>query len=471
MEKNYDVIVGGAGIVGANIFKELSRFEIKLLLIEKEDDVSSFGSTIANTGIIHGGYDPVPGSLKAILNSEGKKLWRDLTKKLNIDSEFNGVLVLAYNEEEEKIIEELYERGIKNRVNVEILDKIEIKRLEPNLKETYTKGLFSPDAGIIDPFLATIKLVRLGFINGGEVLLSCEIKDLIQEKDKVLVITDKGEFKTKIFINSLGFFGKKFLKENTIFPRRGQYLVTDKNLKGLVSRPIFGVPSEKGKGITITPTTHGNILLGPTSYIVNSYDTSSYLIEREEILQKVNKFIEFDFSPFIIRDFAGVRASSKKRDFIIEFEDNSNILHVQGIDSPGLTASPAIAKYVVSLIKERIYLKEKENFIDYLEKDISLKNLSKEEIDKLIMIYPSFGEIICRCEFVSKGEILQTLKTFPYPKNIDGLKRRVRVTSGRCQGSFCMIRILRILNECNNIPFEEIKKKGKSGVVVYGEIE
>ncbi|MDI6860943.1 MAG: NAD(P)/FAD-dependent oxidoreductase [Caldisericia bacterium] len=471
MEKNYDVIVGGGGVVGANIFRELSRFKITLLLIEKEDDVASFGSTIANTGIIHGGYDPIPGTLKALLNSEGKKLWRDLTEKLNIDSEFNGVLVLAYNNEEEKILEELYERGIKNKINVEIIDKSEIKRLEPNLKEIYTKGLFSLDAGIIDPFLATIKLIRSGFINGGEVLLSCEIKNLVQDKDTILVITDKGEFKTKIFINSLGFFGKKFLKEDSIFPRRGQYIITDKNLKGLVNRPIFGVPTDKGKGVSITPTTHGNILLGPTSRIVKSYDTSSYLNEREEILEKVSKFIDFDFSPFIIRDFAGVRASSKRRDFIIEFEEGTNILHVQGIDSPGLTASPAIAKYVVSLIKDRINLKEKENFIDFLDKDISLKNLSKEEIDKLIKKDPSFGEIICRCEFVSKGEILHTLKTFPTPKNIDGLKRRLRVTSGRCQGSFCMIRILKILNEFNGTPFEEIKKKGKNGLIVYGEIE
>lgn len=471
MEKNYDVIVGGGGIVGASIFSELSKYELKILLIEKECDVASFGSTIANTGIIHGGYDPIPGTLKGILNSEGKKIWKELTQKLHIDSEFNGVLVLAYSDEEEKILYELYDRGIKNKVNVEIIDRNEIKKLEPNLKEGYKKGLFSPDAGIIDPFIATIKLVRSGYLNGGEVLLSCEIKNLIEENGEIVVITEKGDFKTKIFVNAMGFFGKKFLKEDTIFPRRGEYLVTDKNLKGLVNRPIFGVPSEKGKGISITPTPHGNLLLGPTSHIVKSYDTSSYLKEREEILEKVSKFIDFDFSAFLIRDFAGIRASSTRKDFIIEFEKNSNILHIQGIDSPGLTSAPAIAKYVVSLIKEKISLKEKKNFIYSLEKDISLKNLSKEEIDNLIKKDPNFGEIICRCEFVSKGEILKALKTFPEPKNIDGLKRRLRVTSGRCQGSFCTIRILKILNEELNIPFEEIKKKGKDGVIVYGEIE
>ncbi|MCX8095464.1 MAG: NAD(P)/FAD-dependent oxidoreductase [Caldisericia bacterium] len=471
MEKNYDVIIGGGGIVGANIFRELSKYELKILLIEKECDVASFGSTIANTGIIHGGYDPIPGSLKALFNSEGKKLWRDLTEKLHIDSEFNGVLVLAYTDEEEKFLYELYERGIKNKVNVEIIDKNEIKRLEPNLKDTYKKGLLSPDAGIIDPFIATINLVRSGYLNGGEVLFSCEIKDLINENGWVIVITNKGDFKTKIFVNALGFFGKKFLKKDEIFPRRGQYLITDKSLKGLVSRPIFGVPTEKGKGISITPTPYGNLLLGPTSHIVNSYDTSSYLKEREEILERISNFIDFDFSNFIIRDFTGVRASSKRKDFIIEFDDNSNILHVQGIDSPGLTASPAIARYVSDLIKERISLKEKKDFIESIEKDISLKNLTKLEIDELIKKNPSYGEIICRCEFVSKGEILQTLKNFPEPKNIDGLKRRLRVTSGRCQGSFCTIRILKILNEEKKIPFEKIKKKGSRGVIVYGEIE
>ncbi len=472
MEKDFDVVIGGGGIVGASIFRELSRYELNLLLVEKEEDIASFGSTIANTGIIHGGYDPKPNSLKAILNREGKKLWRDLTQKLNIDSEFNGVLVLAYNSEEEKSLYELYKRGIKNGVNVKILKKEEIKKIEPNLKETYTLGLISEDAGTIDPFVATINIVRNGFENHGKVLLDTEILDIIREKGKVIIVTTRGEIKTKIFVNACGFFGRKFLKDkNLIFPRRGEYLITDKNLKGLISRPIFGVPSEKGKGISITPTPHGNLLLGPTSYIVKEYDRSSNHKEREEILEKENSFIDFDFVPFIIRDFAGVRASSKTKDFIIGFEKNSNVLHVQGIDSPGLTASPAIAKFVSNLIKEKIPLVKKKNFKESLKPNINLKKLSKEEIDKLIQKEPSYGEIVCRCEFVSKGEILESLKTFPYPKNIDGLKRRLRVTSGRCQGSFCTIRILKILNDELKIPFEEIKKKGKEGRIVYGEIE
>ncbi|MGC9088556.1 MAG: NAD(P)/FAD-dependent oxidoreductase [Caldisericia bacterium] len=472
MEKNFDVVVGGGGIVGASIFRELSRYELNLLLVEKEEDIASFGSTIANTGIIHGGYDPIPNSLKAILNREGKKLWIELTQKLNIDSEFNGVLVLAKESDEEKILYELYERGVKNNVEVKILNKEEIKKIEPNLKETYSLGLFSSDAGTIDPFIATINLVRSGFENQGKVLFDTEILEVIREKERVILITNSGEIKTKIFVNACGFFGKKFLKdENLIFPRRGEYLITDKNLKGLISRPIFGVPSEKGKGISITPTPHGNILLGPTSHIVENYDLNSYIKERNEILEKVNSFIDFDFVPYIIRDFAGVRASSKTKDFIIGFEDTSNVLHVQGIDSPGLTAAPAIGKYVSSLIKKRITLKEKKNFKETLEPKINLKKLSKEEIDMLIQKEPSFGEIVCRCEFVSKGEILEELKTFPYPKNIDGLKRRLRVTSGRCQGSFCTIRILKILNEELKVPFEEIKKKGKEGRVIYGEIE
>jgi len=472
LEKDFDVVIGGGGIVGASIFRELSRYELNLLLVEKEEDVSSFGSTIANTGIIHGGYDPIPGTLKAILNKEGKKLWRDLAQKLNIDCEFNGVLVLAYNSEEEKILYELYDRGIKNGVNVKILKKNEIKKLEPNLKETYTLGLISEDAGTIDPFIATINIVRSSYENGGKVLLDTEILEVIREGESIILITNRGEIKTKIFVNSCGFFGKKFLKDETlIFPRRGEYLITDKNLKGLISRPIFGVPSMKGKGISITPTPHGNILLGPTSYIVKEYDTSSTLKEREEILEKVSSFIDFNFFPYIIRDFAGVRASSKTKDFIIEFEKDSNVLHVQGIDSPGLTASPAIAKLVSNLIKEKIPLVKKKNFKETLKPNINLKKLSKEEIDKLIQKEPSFGEIICRCELVSKGEILESLKIFPYPKNIDGLKRRLRVTSGRCQGSFCTIRILKILNEEWNVPFEEIKKKGKEGKIIYGEIE
>ncbi|MGB9843510.1 MAG: NAD(P)/FAD-dependent oxidoreductase, partial [Caldisericia bacterium] len=255
MEKDFDVVVGGGGIVGASIFRELSRHELNLLLVEKEEDIASFGSTIANTGIIHGGYDPIPNSLKAILNREGKKLWIELTQKLNIDSEFNGVLVLAKESDEEKILYELYERGVKNNVEVKILNKEEIKKIEPNLKETYSLGLFSSDAGTIDPFIATINLVRSGFENQGKVLFDTEILEVIREKERVILITNSGEIKTKIFVNACGFFGKKFLKdENLIFPRRGEYLITDKNLKGLISRPIFGVPSEKGKGISITPT-------------------------------------------------------------------------------------------------------------------------------------------------------------------------------------------------------------------------
>ncbi len=285
MEKNYDVIVGGGGIVGANIFRELSKYDLKLALIEKEEDICSFGSTIANTGIIHGGYDPTPGSLKAELNILGKYIWKDLVKKLNIPSQFNGVLVLAYNKNEEEILNKIYINSKKNGVELEILSKEEIKKIEPSLRDDYTKGLFCREAGIIDPFIATFNLVKNGYENGGDVILDCEILDLIIENDSIKLITKKGNFETKIFVNALGFFGKKFLEDkDLIFPRRGQYLVTDKNLKNLVSRPIFGVPTEMGKGITISPTPHGNLLLGPTSHKASFYDTSSNLKEKEEII-------------------------------------------------------------------------------------------------------------------------------------------------------------------------------------------
>jgi len=472
LEKSYDVIVGGGGAVGSNIFRELSKYELKLALIEKEEDICSFGSTIANTGIIHGGYDPIPGSLKAKLNVLGKNIWKDLVEKLNIPSQFNGVLVLAYNENEEKILNDLFINSQKNSVGLEILSKEKIKNLEPNLRDDYTKGLFCSEAGIIDPFIATFNLVKNGYENGGDVILDCEIFDLINGKDSIKLITKRGDLETKIFINALGFFGKKFLEDkDSIFPRRGQYLVTDKNLKNLVSRPIFGIPTEIGKGITISPSPHGNLLLGPTSHKVSFYDTSSNLKEREEILEKVNKYTDFDFNPYIIRDFAGVRASSKTKDFIIGYEDGKNIVQVQGIDSPGLTSAPAIAKMVAGLIKEKINLVEKKNFKDYLEPNIKINDLDKNETDNLIQKNNNYGEIICRCEFVSKGEIIDALNSFPKPVNLDGLKRRLRVSSGRCGGSFCTIRIIKILNEYYGLDFTEIKKKGNKSNLVYGEIE
>ena len=472
MEKSYDVIVGGGGAVGSNIFRELSKYELKLALIEKEEDICSFGSTIANTGIIHGGYDPIPGSLKAKLNVLGKNIWKDLVEKLNIPSQFNGVLVLAYNENEEKILNDLFINSQKNSVGLEILSKEKIKNLEPNLRDDYTKGLFCSEAGIIDPFIATFNLVKNGYENGGDVILDCEIFDLINGKDSIKLITKRGDLETKIFINALGFFGKKFLEDkDSIFPRRGQYLVTDKNLKNLVSRPIFGIPTEIGKGITISPSPHGNLLLGPTSHKVSFYDTSSNLKEREEILEKVNKYTDFDFNPYIIRDFAGVRASSKTKDFIIGYEDGKNIVQVQGIDSPGLTSAPAIAKMVAGLVKKKINLVEKKNFKDYLEPNIKINDLDKNETDNLIQKNSNYGEIICRCEFVSKGEIIDALNSFPKPVNLDGLKRRLRVSSGRCGGSFCTIRIIKILNEYYGLDFTEIKKKGNKSNLVYGEIE
>ncbi|MBP7139967.1 MAG: FAD-dependent oxidoreductase, partial [Caldisericia bacterium] len=214
-----------------------------------------------------------------------------------------------------------------------------------------------------------------------------------------------------------------------------------------------------------------NLLLGPTSHKVSFYDTSSNLKEREEILGKVNKYIDFDFNQYIIRDFAGVRASSKTKDFIIGYEDGKNIVQVQGIDSPGLTSAPAIAKMVAGLIKEKINLVEKKNFKDYLEPNIKINDLDKNETDNLIQKNSNYGEIICRCEFVSKGEIIDALNSFPKPVNLDGLKRRLRVSSGRCGGSFCTIRIIKILNEYYGLDFTEIKKKGNKSNLVYGEIE
>lgn len=469
-EKFYHVIVGGAGIVGSAIFRELTKYDIKVLLIEKENDVCSFGSTIANTGIIHGGYDPLPNSLKAVLNREGNIIWKDLTKKLNIPSSFLGIIVLAFNEDEEKLIYELKNRGDINKVPVEIVSRDEILKLEPNLRKDVKLGLLSLNGGTIDPFIATFNLIKNGFENGGEVSLGEKILEVYSEGKYLKVKSNKNSYLCEIFINSLGFFGREFLNDkSTIYPRRGQYLIVDRQLENLVNRPIFGVPSDKGKGVAITKTVHGNILLGPTSYKVDSYDLSSTKLEREEILEKVKNFIDFDFEPFIIRDYVGIRASSKTKDFIIEFD--KNILHVQGIDSPGLTSAPAIAIYIKDLIKKRINLVDKRNFKDFVEPIKKVKDLNKDEIDELIKKDKNFGEIVCRCEIVTKGEILQALKNFPKPTSIDGLKRRLRVTGGRCQGSYCLIKIIEILNKELDINFEKIYKGSEGSNIVYGEIE
>lgn len=469
-ERLYHVIVGGGGIVGSAIFRELTKYDIKVLLIEKENDVCSFGSTIANTGIIHGGYDPLPNSLKAFLNREGNILWKDLTKKLNIPSSFLGIMVLVFNQNEEKLIYELKSRGDMNKVPVEIVSRDEILKLEPNLRKDVKLGLFSLNGGTIDPFIATFNLIKNGFENGGEVSLGEKILEVYQEGKYLRVETNKNSYLCEIFINSLGFFGREFLNDkSTIYPRRGQYLIVDRHIENLVNRPIFGVPSIKGKGVAITKTVHGNILLGPTSYKVEFYDLSSTKFEREEILEKVRNFIDFDFEPFIIRDYVGIRASSKTKDFIIEFD--KNILHVQGIDSPGLTSAPAIAIYIKDLIKKRINLVDKKNFKDFVEPIKRIKDLNKDEIDELIKKDKNFAEIVCRCEIVTKGEILQAFNNFPKPSSIDGLKRRLRVTGGRCQGSYCLIKIIKILNKELDIDFEKIYKGKEGSNIVYGEIE
>ncbi|VYU51220.1 FAD-dependent oxidoreductase [Clostridium tertium] len=459
----YDVVIIGAGIIGASILRELSRYNLKVIALEKENDVA-MGTTKANSAIIHAGYDPKNGTLMAELNVKGNEMFEELCKELSVPFIRNGSLVLAFNEEELNSIKSLYENGIKNNVkDLEIIGRDEVLNLEPNISADVLGALYAKTGGIVGPFEYTIALVENAIENGGEIKIRAEVVKI--EKDEVFTIklANNEEIKTKYVINAAGVYSDEIhnmiCKESfKITPIRGEYYVLDKEEGKNFTHTIFQCPSKLGKGVLVTPTVHGNLIVGPNAEEIEDKEsiktTADALSFIKDKVSKTTEAINFRNS---IRNFAGLRAEANMHDFIIE--ENSDVkgfIDVAGMKSPGLSAAPAVALKIVEILKDSgLNLVKNRDFNPY-RKQIRFMELPIEERSKLIKENKAYGRIVCRCEEITEGEIVDAIKRSFGNITLDGVKRRCRPGMGRCQGGFCGPRVQEIIARELNIPLEDV---------------
>jgi len=466
-----DIIVIGAGVVGCAIARELSKYNLDVLVVDKNEDVAE-GISKANSGIIHGGYNEKKGTLKAKLNLEGNKMMDELSKELQFPFKRNGALVLAFNEEELDKIKNLKANGDELGVEgLEILNKKEVIELENNINSDVVGALHVKTSGIVSPYEMTLAFAENAVENGVEFKLGQAVKNIKREDNiyKLNLDNDKN-LEAKMIINASGLGGaylNNLINEvkYEISPVKGEYCLFDKVAGGMCKKTLFQVPSKLGKGVLVTPTVDGNLLLGPNAKADGGVSTSRSGID--EIMEKSKKTIkELPFAR-VLNTFSGLRPKVEGEDFIIEeAKDNPNFINVIGIDSPGLTAAPAIATYIIDLISDKIKLTKKENFKSTREKMIRMADLSIEEKNKLIKENPSYGKMVCKCEFVTEGEIIDSIKRPLGATTLDGVKRRTRAMMGGCQGTGCMIPISMILSKTLNIDISQVNKNSKSSTVV-----
>lgn len=457
----YDIVIIGAGVIGSMIARTLSQYKLNILVLEKENDVGN-GSSSANSAIVHSGYDPEPGTLKAKLNVRGNALFDQITKELDVEFERIGSITLANTLEEVKILENLEKRAHENGVKVEILNHDELKQIEPSITDKVIKGLLAPTCGIINPFELVVAAMENAMDNGVELKLLEEVKSIDKLSDSFKVCTNKGYYETKYVINCGGVYSDSINemvneKSFTIKPRRGEYFVLDHFDDTYVRHVLFNVPSSKGKGVLVSPTTHYNYLVGPSSeYVEEKDDVSTDKETLDNVKLNAYSLVDNLRLDKQIRIFSGIRAVSDTGDFVIE-ETIPYFINVAGIQSPGLASSPAIAEMVSGMIKNK-ELKE-----DYNPYRRPLPRLNKKSVEERSEYYkkdPSFGNIICRCEKITEGEIVDVIRRNCGATTIKGVKKRVRPGFGKCQGGFCEAHVLKILAR-------ELDVKKES--IVYGK--
>ncbi|QSX07962.1 NAD(P)/FAD-dependent oxidoreductase [Alkalibacter rhizosphaerae] len=470
----YDVLIIGAGVVGCAVARELSRFDLSVGVLEKDSDVSN-GTSKANSGIVHGGYDGEPGTLKARLGVDGNAMFKELDKDLQFGFNKCGSYVLAFDENDHEELKKLYEKGMKNNTrNISLVGRDFVLANEPNVNPNIHSALYCGSAGIISPFEFTIALAENAGDNGVEFHLETPVTAIKKGGSGYLVYSGNQVFQTRFVVNAAGLYsdviaGMAGAGSFKITPRKGEYLLFDKEVGGTVGSVLFQTPKKDSKGILVTPTIHGNLMIGPNAQHVD--DKESLLTTREglqEVATQARRTVpKLDMSK-VITQYAGLRSSLETYDFIME-ETLTGFINLVGIDSPGLTSSPAMAKEVVGMLDDAgLAMKEKKNYISYRAPYIRMDRMSNEEINELIVQDRRFGKIVCRCESISEGEIVDVLHRSIPVRSIDGIKRRARVTSGRCQGGFCTPRVMEIMTRELDLDMLEITKNNKGSNILTG---
>lgn len=471
----YDVVIIGAGVSGSATARELSRYQLNICVVEKEEDVCC-GTSKANSAIVHAGFDAANGSLMAKLNVEGNQMMEQLSKELDFPFQKNGSLVVCLNEADRPNLEALYERGIKNGVKeLRIIERDELKALEPNIADEAVAALYAPTGGIVCPFGMNIAFAENAAANGVAFRFDTEVTGFEKNEDNWVVKTTKGDFETRYVVNAAGVYADVFHnmvsdKKIHITPRRGDYCLLDRTTGGFVSHTIFQLPGKFGKGVLVTPTVHGNTLVGPTAIDIDDKEGVNTTQEGiDELIAKAGTTVKGLPIRQVITSFAGLRAHEDGHEFLIgELEDAKGFIDCAGIESPGLTSAPAVGKMVAGIIRDLTDAKEKEDFIATRKGILNPKTLSKEAYAALIKEKPEYANVICRCETITEGEIIDAIRRPLGAKSLDGVKRRTRAGMGRCQSGFCSPRTIEILARERGVDPSEITKSGGNSKIIVG---
>lgn len=471
----YDVLIIGAGVSGCAAARELSRYQLKIGVLEKGEDVCS-GTSKANSGIVHAGFDARPGSLMARLNVEGNAAMEELSRELDFPFRRNGSLVLCFRKEDEGKLAELLEQGRANGVpELEILDGETARRMEPNLSSQVTAALYAPTGGIVCPFGLTIALAENACVNGAEFHFDTEVKEIRRIPEGYRLMTGRESFDTRCVINAAGVYADVFHnmvseKKIHITPRKGEYYLLDRSVGGFAKRTIFQLPGKLGKGVLVTPTVHGNILVGPTARdIPDREGTNTTRDGLAEAARKAALSVEDLPLGSVITSFAGLRAHEDGGEFLIgEPEDAPGFFDCAGMESPGLSSAPAVGRLLEKLVTRRLSPAKKETFISERRGITNPFQLPVEERNQLIREHPEYGNVICRCETVTEGEIIDAIRRPLGARSLDGVKRRTRAGMGRCQAGFCSPRTMEILSRELQIPMEQITKCGGESRLIVG---
>ncbi len=465
----FDVLIIGGGVTGCAAAAELAKYDLKVCLVEKESDVCE-GTSKANSAIVHAGFDAPAGSLKAEMNVRGSRMIAELSRKLDFAYKNNGAMVLCFGEEQRYGLEELLERGRQNGVEgLTILTGDQAREKEPALSDWVAYALYAPTSGIVCPFEMTLAFAENAAENGVEFRLSTAVTGITHTADGFEVATDRGTITAKNIFNCAGIYADRIAEIAdaggfTITPRKGEYMLMDKEAGGLLGCTIFQMPTKMGKGILVTPTVHGNLLAGPTA--VNIDDRENTATSREgyaEIRQKAALSVEN--VPFwnTITSFTGLRAVGSTHDFIIE-ETKPGFFNAAGIESPGLSSAPAIAERLRELLEKTMTLTPKKDHRVTREGIKHFALMSREEQNALIEKDPRYSSIVCRCETVTVGEIVDALtRTLP-ATTLDGVKRRTRAGMGRCQAGFCSPKTILLIAEQLGIDIGDVRKTGAEEV-------
>lgn len=472
----FDVIIIGAGVIGCSAARELSKYDIKTCVLEKHEDVAC-GTSKANSAIVHAGFDAKPGSLKAKLNVKGNAMFDKLSEELDFPFKRNGSLVLCFEEENIGKLEDLMKQGIENGVpDLRIIAGDELRKMEPSLSKEVYAALYAPTGSITCPYEMTIAFAENAYTNGVKFEFDTEVKEIIKKEECFVINTNKGEFKAKAVINAAGVFSddiNNMISDKTlkIIGRKGEYCLFDKTAGKTVSHTIFQLPTKMGKGVLVTPTVDGNLLIGPNAVDIDERsDVNTTREGLDDIVLKAQRSIKEIPMNQVITSFSGIRAHVESDDFIIgEAEDAENFINAAGIESPGLSSAPAIACMLAEIVAGKLNSKKNEKFNPIRKGIPKFRDLNNEQRKKLIAECPDYGKIICRCETVTEGEIVNAIRRPLGAKSVDGVKRRTRAGMGRCQSGFCLTRVVDILARELGIAKTEVTKFGGESKLLIGK--